>query len=54
MKVCVLNGSPKGRESVTMQYVRFLELAFPAHTFVIEDAGRISAQSGRMIRNFPG
>jgi multimeric flavodoxin WrbA len=39
MKICVLNGSPKGRQSVTMQYVRFLELAFPSHTFVIEDVG---------------
>lgn len=44
MKICVLNGSPKGRQSVTMQYVRFLELAFPGHTFVIEDVGqRIAA-----------
>jgi multimeric flavodoxin WrbA len=44
MKICVLNGSPKGRDSVTMQYVRFLELAFPSHTFVIVDAGqRIAA-----------
>jgi len=40
MKVCVLNGSPKGRESVTMQYVRFLELAFPGHTFVTEEIGQ--------------
>jgi multimeric flavodoxin WrbA len=44
MKIVVLNGSPKGRQSVTMQYVRFLELAFPSHTFVIEDVGqRIAA-----------
>jgi multimeric flavodoxin WrbA len=44
MKICVLNGSPKGRDSVTMQYVRFLELAFPSHTFVIENVGqRIAA-----------
>lgn len=44
MKICVLNGSPKGQESVTMQYVRFLSLAFPAHTFVVEDvAHRIGA-----------
>lgn len=40
MKICVLNGSPKGKESITLQYVRFLELAFPAHTFVVEDVGR--------------
>lgn len=34
MQICVLNGSPKGKTSVTMQYVRFLELANPEHTFV--------------------
>ncbi|MDD1723809.1 MAG: NAD(P)H-dependent oxidoreductase [Methanospirillum sp.] len=34
MQVCVLNGSPKGEKSITLQYVRFLELAYPAHTFV--------------------
>jgi multimeric flavodoxin WrbA len=40
MKICVLNGSPKGRDSVTMQYVRFLECAFYNHSFVIEDVGQ--------------
>jgi multimeric flavodoxin WrbA len=40
MKICVLNGSPKGQESITIQYVRFLEQAFPAHSFVIEDVGQ--------------
>jgi hypothetical protein len=40
MKICVLNGSPKGHDSVTMQYVHFLELAFPDHTFIIEDVGQ--------------
>ncbi len=44
MKICVLNGSPKGMESVTMQYVRFLELANPGHTFTTENIGqRIAA-----------
>lgn len=33
MQICVLNGSPKGEKSVTMQYIRFLELANPDHTF---------------------
>nr|WP_319375753.1 NAD(P)H-dependent oxidoreductase [uncultured Methanoregula sp.] len=48
MKICVLNGSPKGQESITIQYVRFLEQAFPAHTFVIEDVGqKISAIENR-------
>lgn len=40
MKICVLNGSPKGIESITMQYERFLELAFPDHTFVVEHVGQ--------------
>ena len=44
MKICVLNGSPKGDESVTMQYVRFLKLAYPSHTFTTENIGqRIAA-----------
>ena len=44
MKICVLNGSPKGAESVTMQYVRFLTLAYPSHTFAVEHVGqRIAA-----------
>ncbi len=43
LKVCVLNGSPKGSDSVTLQYVRFLELAFPAHTFMVVD---VAAQIG--------
>ena len=37
MKICVLNGSPKGADSVTMQYVKFLTLAYPSHTFTIEN-----------------
>jgi len=40
MKICVLNGSPKGEESVTMQYVRFLKEAFSDHTFTIENIGQ--------------
>lgn len=33
MKIAVLNGSPKGEISVTMQYVRFLEQRFPEVEF---------------------
>jgi len=36
----VLNGSPKGQDSVTMQYVRFLGEAFSEHTFTIENVGQ--------------
>ena len=35
MKIVVLNGSPKGQLSVTMQYVRFLEKKSPQHEFSI-------------------
>jgi len=33
MKITVLNGSPKGDNSVTMQYVKFIEKKFTAHQF---------------------
>lgn len=35
MNIVVLNGSPKGEISVTMQYVHLLEQSFPQHTFEI-------------------
>lgn len=35
MKIVVLNGSPKGMTSVTMQYVLFLGKKFPEHEFRI-------------------
>ena len=37
MKIVVLNGSPKGLTSVTMQYVRFLQKRFPQHEFTISN-----------------
>lgn len=33
MNIVVLNGSPKGKTSVTMQYVQYLEKCFSAHHF---------------------
>jgi len=35
MKIVVLNGSPKGIHSITLQYVSFLEKKYPQHTFQI-------------------
>ena len=35
MKIAVLNGSPKGDLSVTMQYVRFIQKKFPQHDLKI-------------------
>jgi multimeric flavodoxin WrbA len=37
MRFVVLNGSPKGDGSVTMQYVRFLQKKYPAHEFPIHN-----------------
>jgi len=35
MKITVLNGSPKGDLSVTLQYVNFIQKKFPHHEFKI-------------------
>jgi multimeric flavodoxin WrbA len=35
MKITILNGSPKGKQSVTMQYVHFIQQQFPQHEFKI-------------------
>lgn len=33
MKVVILNGSPKGEYSITLQYIRFLQKCFPLSTY---------------------
>lgn len=40
MKIVVLNGSPKGQISVTMQYVAYLRQQFPQHEFVVLDVAQ--------------
>ena len=35
MKICVLNGSPKGKYSVTLQTLLFLEKKFKEHEFEV-------------------
>jgi multimeric flavodoxin WrbA len=35
MNIIVLNGSPKGKTSVTLQYIHFLQKKFPEHSFEI-------------------
>ena len=37
MRFVVLNGSPKGDVSITMQYVRFIQKKFPNHEFLIHN-----------------
>ena len=35
MKIAVLNGSPKGESSITLQYVNFIQKKFPQHEFTV-------------------
>ncbi len=49
MDIAVLNGSPKGDLSVTMQYVAFLAKTFPEHRFPIINI----AQRGRQLEADP-
>ncbi len=44
MKIVVLNGSPKGEISVTMQYVGFIKKKFPQHEFKILNIAQRSKQ----------
>jgi len=37
MKIIVLNGSPKGKASVTMQYINYIQKKFPQHELKILD-----------------
>ncbi len=39
MQILVLNGSPKGRYSVTLQTVLYLQALFPEHTFEVLNVG---------------
>ncbi len=36
MKILVLNGSPKGDNSVTMTYIKYLKIVFPEHDFKVK------------------
>ncbi|MBR5489207.1 MAG: NAD(P)H-dependent oxidoreductase [Firmicutes bacterium] len=40
MKISVINGSPKGEYSVTLQTVRYLEILHPEHEFTVLHAGQ--------------
>lgn len=53
MKIRVLNGSPKGNLSVTLQYIRFLEKRWPQHTFqvfnIAHDIRKIEADEAAFL-----
>ena len=40
MRITVINGSPKGKYSITLQTVRYLSLKYPEHTFSVLHAGQ--------------
>ena len=40
MKIAVINGSPKGKYSITYQTVRYLERIYPEHEFTLLHAGQ--------------
>lgn len=40
MNICILNGSPKGENSVTMQYMAYYEKCFPEHDFTYVKAAQ--------------
>ena len=40
MNILVLNGSPKGEYSITLQTVRYLEKLYPAHSFEVLHVGQ--------------
>jgi multimeric flavodoxin WrbA len=48
MKICVINGSPKGDSGVTHQYARYLELSLPGHAWSWHFVG---ARIGHIARN---
>lgn len=41
MKIAIINGSPKGQNSITLQSVKYLEKLYPFHEFRELDAGQI-------------
>ena len=40
MKFTILNGSPKGKESVTMQYLHYINKKHPEHEYNIIDVAQ--------------
>ena len=40
MRILVLNGSPKGKDSVTLQTVEYLQILNPGHSFEILHVGQ--------------
>jgi hypothetical protein len=45
-------GSPKGDESISSQYVSFLERSFPGHHWTVENVSSRSSRTKRAIQRF--
>ena len=43
MKILVLNGSPKGKNSITLQTIEYLKLKFPGHDWETLHVGQLIA-----------
>jgi multimeric flavodoxin WrbA len=54
MKIIVLNGSPKGELSVTMQYVAYLAKLYPQHEFNIHHIAQRLKRLERDLKAFDG
>lgn len=48
MKIAVLNGSPKGDMSITLRYVKYMEMTHPGHNF---DIVNVAAEINRIQKN---
>ena len=40
MNILVINGSPKGQNSITLQTTNYLKILHPEHEFNVLDAGQ--------------
>ena len=52
MKVVVINGSPHGKNGVTAQYIKYLEIKFPEHEFTTIEVARKINRLDRNINFF--
>jgi len=52
MRISVLNGSPKGESSITLQYVNFIQKKFPQHEFKIFHVAKSIKKLERDIDSF--
>ena len=48
MEILVINGSPKGENSITLQTVEYLKLKFPEHDWQTLHVGQLIALLGTL------